>query len=163
MLMDFTLTAIKLGDPLLDISSSSSNCYCLLDRKNHHVILSIADTRFSPQKDETKMLWLRSYGVVSDALNHSFKYPSSVEEIEATITPPDRFSPSKEISITIETKLSRESVAWLSRTLWKFFESEEIPEEKRKLYRLSWKNYSDEEFQASPREFLKRPEVVSQS
>jgi len=159
---DFETAVRKYGDPLLDPSQAHCKCYCLIDRPHHKVILSIADSRFPSLKDETKMAWLREFGVVSDALNPAYAFPPSVEELFASISPPDQFSPIKTISIVLEGKQARESVAWFSRAFLQLLDSEELSVETKSLFQLEWANYAGEQFKAPLRDFQNHPRIISQ-
>ncbi|MFH0971493.1 MAG: hypothetical protein V1835_02900 [Candidatus Micrarchaeota archaeon] len=160
---EFQITVSKFGDPLLDSSTSAANCHCLIDRQNRAVVLALSDPQFPPLREENRMVWLRQHGVVSDALNPDYNFPSNVEELSAVITPPSRYSPSKTISISIESPLSRESIAQFARAFWQLLETDGIPEGTRRNFHLRWKNYSDEEFEESLAQFLKRPRIISQT
>jgi hypothetical protein len=160
---DFEITVRKFGDPLLDPASTPSNAYCLIDRQHRKVILAIADSRFLPLKDEARMVWLREFGVVSDALNQAFAFPAYVEELFAVVSPPDQYSPSKTIPIKFEQQIARESTAWFSRAFSLLLDSEELSGEAKPPFQLEWKNYLNEQFRAPLRDFLKRPRVISQS
>ncbi|MFH1750299.1 MAG: hypothetical protein ABH863_01320 [Candidatus Micrarchaeota archaeon] len=159
---EFGLAANKLGDPLLDISINACSCYCLIDRSHRKILFSVADARFPSLKDEARMLWLREFGTVSDALDSFFAFPPYVEEINASIIPPDQFSPEKKVKISLSGKLSRESVAWFSRGLSQLLEDEGSKGAKPPFV-LEWANHAGEEFLAPLADFEKRPRVVSQT
>ncbi|MFH1442418.1 MAG: hypothetical protein ABIG96_00120 [Candidatus Micrarchaeota archaeon] len=160
---DWDIEIGKFGDPLLDPSAKKSECCCLIDREHRSIILAIADPRFPSLQEETKMLWLRKFGVISDITGESFKFPSSVEKLSPTITPPDMFSPSKLIAITFDGRNSRESIAWFSRAIWQLLEVDEIPEETRSLFALNWVNHAGEQCSSSLKQFLSRPKIISVS
>ncbi len=161
-MVEFDLTVGKFGDPLLDPSTTASICECLIDRQNKEVVLAVADPRFPSSKEELKMLWMRKHGSVADALNPNYAYPPFVEAISASTSPPSNYSPSKDIVVSIDQQLSRESIAWFARALCQLLDSDGLPEQQQRNFKLKWKNYQGEEFSESILQFLKRPRIVSQ-
>jgi hypothetical protein len=160
---EFEITVKKYGDPLLDEALSPASIYCLIDREHKHIVFGLSDPRFDALKDETRMEWLRKFGVVSDAYNQTYKFPSFVEEVTAKLVPPNQYSSLPTISISLEPQLSRESVAQFARALWKLLEIDEIAQTERSKFILSWKNYSNESFSSKALQFIKRPKIVSQT
>ncbi|MEK6954433.1 MAG: hypothetical protein AABX01_05465 [Candidatus Micrarchaeota archaeon] len=160
---EFSILVRKLGDPLLDPSSSPSNCICLIDREHQKVILSICDAKFPSLEDETRMLWLREFGVVSDALNPSYSFPKTVDEIYASVFPPDQYSPDKTIVIRLEAQCAREEVAWFSRAFLQLLSDEALSQDVQARFSIGWQNHSGERFKAPLRDFLKAPRIISQT
>ncbi|MBI5225336.1 hypothetical protein HY989_05695 [Candidatus Micrarchaeota archaeon] len=160
--MEFGISIARFGDPLIDPTSTKANCCFLLDRKNRKIFLAISDAKFSSLNDETKMLWLREFGVVSNALEQSFSFPPEVEFLEAKILPPDQYSFPKILEVSIELKTSRETIAWFSRAFWTFFEERGADDEIAANAEISWISSEGMKTKSKIRQFLKRPRIISQ-
>lgn len=162
-MVEFRFSVSKFGDPLLELAATPANLDCIIDRKNLRVFLGVSDLRFPSLKEEVRMLWLREHGIVSDALNPDYRLPDYAEELLAVSRPPEKYSPSTEVPISLEQQVSRESIAWFARSVWQLLETDGIPEDQRGKFQLHWKNHSGEEFKAPLKDFLRRPKIISQT
>ncbi len=161
--MEFGISIARFGDPLIDPSISKANCCFLLDRKNRRVFLTISDPKFFSLKDETKMLWLREFGVVSNALDDPFKLPPEIEFFEAQILPPDQYSHPKQLKIKIPSQTSRETIAHFARAFWKLLEESNAPKEIKDDAAVTWSKEPQTEITSQLRQFLSRPRIISQT